>query len=71
MGKLNDRLLKRYIKALAKEKARQQTLLNKLNLTQIEHFVVSRFPLITDHPHVINFNEIETRLKTMLNNDVI
>jgi hypothetical protein len=65
MSKLNDRLVKRYIKALVKEEGREQVLLQKLGLSTIEHFVVSRFPLLTDHPHLINFNQLTDRLNAI------
>lgn len=47
-----------YRKALAKERAREQTLLRELGLTAIKHFVVSRYPVATQNPYVLAFGEI-------------
>ena len=47
-----------YRKALAKERAREQTLLRELGLTAIKHFIVSRYPVATQNPYVLAFGEI-------------
>lgn len=47
-----------YRKALEKERAREQTLLEELGLTAIRHFVVSRFPVVTRNPCILPFGEI-------------
>jgi hypothetical protein len=58
LGRLNARLVTRYEQALIKEKNREQTLLDHLNLKNIEHFVVTRFPLLTTNENIINFNHV-------------
>lgn len=54
----NRRLVSYYVRALAKEKARERLLKDKLGLDKIAHFVVSRFPVITTDPRIVCYNRI-------------
>jgi len=54
----NRTLDRAYLRALEKERAREQVLLHKLGLSDIKHFVVSRFPVATQNPCVLPFGEI-------------
>lgn len=54
----NRTLDQAYKKALQKEHAREDVLLKKLGLSEIRHFLVSRFPVATQNPNVIAFGEI-------------
>ncbi|WP_177764486.1 hypothetical protein [Flavobacterium sp. I3-2] len=63
IANLNRRLCKYYEKAILKEKKRENLLIDKLNITDIEHFVISRFPVITRDKNIINYNNLENWLK--------
>jgi hypothetical protein len=54
--KFNRRLISYYQRALAKEEKREGLLLSKLGLTSIRHYVISRFPVITDNERIIVWN---------------
>lgn len=54
----NRRLVKYFEKAIDKEKGREKLLINKIGLDRIKHFVVSRFPVITDDARIMNYNEL-------------
>lgn len=54
----NGRLARYYLRALAKEQAREKLLKDKLGLDKIAHFVISRFPVITTDPRIICYNRI-------------
>lgn len=62
MAKLNARLIKYYIKAYEKEVNREQLIIDKLGITKIKHFVVSRYPIITEIDYIINYNNLEERI---------
>ncbi|MDE2184525.1 MAG: hypothetical protein KGJ78_16015 [Alphaproteobacteria bacterium] len=47
-----------YKRALAKEEAREQLLRDRLGLSEIRHFVVSRFPVITDDTRIVAYNRL-------------
>lgn len=49
----NRRLISYYRRALAKEEKREGLLLSKLGLTSISHFIISRFPVISDDARII------------------
>ena len=55
----NKKLISYYKRALKKEEDREHLLQNKLNLKEIKHFVISRFPIVTDNSLIINFNNLE------------
>lgn len=54
----NRALTNYYRRALAKEANREHLLKNKLGLERVEHYVISRFPVITADARVINYNQI-------------
>src|SRR3546814_6976980 len=55
LARYNRRLDRYYRNALRKEAGREGLLLGKLGLARIEHHVISRFPVITDNPRLINY----------------
>lgn len=55
----NNKLIAYYKKAYRKELSREDLVTEKLKLDKIQHFVVSRYPVITDIDYIINFNELE------------
>ncbi|MDQ6532128.1 hypothetical protein [Flavobacterium sp. LHD-85] len=57
--RLNKRLVRYYIKAYKKELDRESLITDKLKLDKIEHFVISRYPVISELDYVINFNKLE------------
>lgn len=56
-------LVRYYKGALRKEKKREQLLIDKLGITDVRHFVISMFPVITRNPNIIPFNQLERRIK--------
>jgi hypothetical protein len=54
----NRALTNYYRRSLEKEKKREYLLKGELGLKRIEHFVISRFPVICADPRVINYNQI-------------
>lgn len=61
----NRYLTSYYGRALRKEWAREELLKSKLGLEQIEHYLISRFPVIGADARVINYNQIR-RLETIV-----
>lgn len=59
LARYNRRLDRYYRSALRKEAGREDLLLGKLGLSRIEHHVISRFPVITEAPRIINYNRLE------------
>lgn len=47
-----------YERALEKEEKREHLLKQELGLDRIEHYVISRFPVISTNPRIINYNQI-------------
>lgn len=64
IGRYNNRLCKYYEKALIKEENRENLIIKKLGIKEIEHFVISRFPVITRNERIINFRNLEKTIKT-------
>lgn len=58
----NRQLNSYYKAALRKEESREHLLKQKLGIEKVKHYVVSRFPIITDSEHVIPFNRLEAWL---------
>ena len=54
----NRYLTSYYCRALQKERAREDLLKTKLGLEEIEHYMISRFPVIGADARVINYNQI-------------
>jgi hypothetical protein len=44
---------------LAKEREREQLLKDELNLLDIFHYVVTRFPVLCDDPDIIPFAKLD------------
>lgn len=61
----NKSLVNYYRRALAKEAQREHLLKRALKLERVEHYVISRFPVITTNVRVINYNQID-RLTTLI-----
>ncbi len=64
-ARYNRRLVSSYRRALAKEKMRERLLQENLGINRICHYVVSRFPVITDEPAIINFNTLAQTAETL------
>ncbi len=64
MAKLNDRLIKYYKKAYTKEVHREDLIKKRLELDNITHYVVSRYPVITEIEYIINYNDLEEKTKS-------
>jgi len=62
-ARLNNKLCTYYESAYNKEVQRENLLKNKLGINKITHYVVSRFPVLTNQEYVINFNFLEGWLK--------
>lgn len=58
-ARYNRQLDRNYAKALLKEEKREHLLQEKLGLSAIKHFVLSRFPVATKNPRVLAFNQID------------
>lgn len=56
----NRSLSNYYEQALIKEKNREGLILQKLGLPNISHFIISRFPIFTDNPHIFAYNELSS-----------
>ena len=54
----NRSLTNYYRRALQKEREREDLLKTKLGLEQIEHYLISRFPVIGAGARVVNYNQI-------------
>jgi hypothetical protein len=52
--------------ALEKEKAREGLLLEKFGLSKIEHRIVSRFPVSSDHPAILAWAGFEAAIASDL-----
>lgn len=61
-ARFNRGLVRYYRSALRKEAGREGLLTAELGLTSITHFVVSRFPVITDDRRILNHNTFPARL---------
>jgi len=63
IGRYNRRLIRYYEKALIKEENREHLISKKTGINDIEHYVISRFPVITKNKRIINFNSLQDWLK--------
>lgn len=63
MSRVNKRLCKYYKTAYNKEVGREKLIKDKLGLSTAHHYVVSRFPVLTNQDYVINFNELDEWLE--------
>ena len=62
-ARYNSGLVRAYEKALAKEAKREQLLKDKLAIDDVQHMVVSRFPVVTDNPRIVVFSRISSFAK--------
>lgn len=58
-ARYNRKLDRYYGRALAKEEAREHLLKERLGLSTVRHFLLSRFPVVTLNPRVIPFRRID------------
>lgn len=58
VARANRRLISYYRRALKKERGRQGLLQTEFGRTKIKHFVISRFPVVTDDPLIIAYNRL-------------
>lgn len=54
----NRALTNYYAKALVKEEKREKLLKDKLGIDKVEHYVISRFPVITTDERIVCYNRI-------------
>lgn len=59
IGRYNKQLCRYYEKALEKEENRENLVINQTGIKDIEHFVISRYPVITRNANIINFTDLE------------
>ena len=59
IGRLNNRLCSYYEKALEKEAKREKLITDKTGIKDIQHFVISRYPVITRNSRIINFSDLQ------------
>lgn len=59
MGRYNKQLCRYYEKALVKEEKRETLVIKHTGIKDIEHFVISRYPVITRNSNIINFTDLE------------
>ena len=57
-ARYNRYLTSYYRRALRKEQAREELLTARLGLERVEHYLISRFPIIGGDDSVINYNQI-------------
>ena len=58
----HKRLSHYYNKALTKEIDREELLVGKIGIDQVENYVISRYPVMCSNPRVISFNRLEAEL---------
>jgi len=59
IGRFNQKLCRYYESAIVKEENRENLINSKTGISDIEHFVVSRFPVITKNEKIINFKDLD------------
>lgn len=59
IGRFNNRLCRYYENALIKEEKRENLIQLKTGISDIVHFVISRYPIITRKDRIINFKDLE------------
>lgn len=57
-ARYNRGLVRSYERALVKEGGREHLLKGRLLIEDIEHMIVSRFPVVTDNPRIVVFSRI-------------
>lgn len=63
--KRNKQLNSYYKAELRKEEGRELLLKQKLNINRVKHYVISRYPVISDNEQVIPFNRLEEWCEAM------
>lgn len=58
-SRYNRRLMRYYEEAMRKEEEREHLLISKLKREKIRHYIISRYPIVTDCGYVIPFNRLE------------
>jgi len=66
IGRLNRMLCAYYEKSLQKEKDREQLIIEKTGIKEVEHYIVSRYPVITRNSKIINFKDLELQLQNKI-----
>lgn len=61
----NKQLNSYYKAALRKEEGREHLLKRKLKINKVKHYVISRYPVISDNERVIPFNRLEEWCEAM------
>ncbi len=59
IGRFNKRLCRYYEKAFDKEVKREKLIKDKTGIDEVEHFVISRYPVINRDNRIINFIDLE------------
>jgi len=57
-ARYNRGLVRSYEKALVKERNREHLLQGKLSIKDVQHMIVSRFPVVTDNPRIVVFSRV-------------
>lgn len=68
-ARYNRALVKAYEKALDKERRRENLLQTRLSIDNVQHMVVTRFPVVSDNPRIVPFSRIDefvTRARALL-----
>ena len=58
IGNINSRLCRYYDNALKKEIGREHLLKSRTGLTSVKHYVISRYPVISQDKRIINYNDL-------------
>ena len=67
----NKRLVNYFKKSIIKEEKREKLLKDKLKINKIEHFIVSRFLIMSENKRIISFHNIDDWLiKNTSNKDL-
>lgn len=59
IARFNQRLCRYYENAIIKEEKRENLIQSKTGISDIEHFVISRYPVITRNEKIINFTDLD------------
>lgn len=59
IGRFNQQLCRYYESAIIKEENRENLIKSKTGISDIEHFIVSRYPVITRNEKIINFTDLD------------
>lgn len=59
IGRFNQQLCRYYESAIIKEDNRENLIKSRTGFSDIEHFVISRYPVITRNEKIINFTDLD------------